>query len=70
MAKFDKHANYLVMKDLMLEKEIKEVTQKPADRVETKDDSWDQTRPLSKKAQEAKIFLERNPIPKEFLKKK
>ncbi|WP_348085342.1 hypothetical protein [Dyadobacter sp.] len=25
-------------------------------------------RPLSRKAQEAKIFLERNPIPKEFLK--
>ncbi|WP_157486536.1 hypothetical protein [Dyadobacter alkalitolerans] len=24
--------------------------------------------PLSKQAQEAKIFLERNPIPKEFLK--
>ena len=26
------------------------------------------SRPLSRKAQEAKIFLERNPIPKEFLK--
>ncbi|KQS30994.1 hypothetical protein ASG33_11565 [Dyadobacter sp. Leaf189] len=25
-------------------------------------------RPLSRKAEEAKIFLERNPIPKEFLK--
>ncbi|WP_439558536.1 hypothetical protein [Dyadobacter sp.] len=26
------------------------------------------SRPLSQKAEEAKIFLERNPIPKEFLK--
>ena len=36
--------------------------------LESYNDSVNTSRPLSKKAQEMKIFLERNPIPKEFLK--
>jgi hypothetical protein len=56
------------MNEALSNKEIDDKRQVPADRWDTWVDDDGELRVLSKKAQEAKIFIEKNPIPKEFLK--
>ncbi|WP_170916632.1 hypothetical protein [Dyadobacter psychrophilus] len=58
------------MKDVIIAKESEPKRGRLKERIRMSESGSENAKPLSRKAQEMKIFLERNPIPKEFLKQK
>ncbi|MCF0041181.1 hypothetical protein [Dyadobacter fanqingshengii] len=70
MVNFDIYTRRSIMKDVIIAKKSEPKGTRLEERMEMSKSGPKNASPLSRKAQEMKIFLERNPVPKEFLKQK